>query len=288
MERLRQMRSAGARSHEILTSFSFGNAFLELDAVISGKLPEYFEGWKRSGVNVSHCTVGQFGARPMTFDNAIRDIAKFTALLDARDELLKITRTGDAAATRESGRYGIILGFQDTTALDGRLDRVDLFHALGIRVIQLTVNHRNLAGDGCAEERPAGLSLFGVDLVKKLNESGILVDVSHCSDQTALDAVKHSGVPVAMTHTAARAIYNHYRWKPDEVLAAVGETSGYIGMPLLNGGLKITDDPDPSLDHSMAHFNHIVAVAGAEHVGVASNGDNWPRPITWRAPTPMR
>jgi membrane dipeptidase len=110
-----------------------------------------------------------------------------------------------------------------------------------------------------------------------MNELGILVDVSHCSDATAVDAARLSAVPIAMTHTAARAVYDHYRWKSDEAIQAVGER-GYVGVPLL-GGLRITDAPRPTLDHFFEHLDHVVGLVGAEHVGIGTNGDAWPPAI---------
>lgn len=263
--------------HEILTRYSFGNAFFDPDALVRGELPEYWEGWESAGVDVSHVTIGQFGARPMSFENALRDLSKWTMLFDRFDRFLKVTAAADAEQAHRDGRHGLVLGFQDTSMFEGELEKATLFHRLGVRVVQLTVNARNLVGDGCAERDPAGLSNFGHKMVAHLNELGVLIDVSHCSDRTAIEAAAASSAPVVMTHTAARAVYDHHRWKTDEALRAVGER-GYIGVPIL-GGLRITAAPVPTLEHFFEQLDYIVSLVGPEHVGIGTNGDNWPPQI---------
>ncbi len=223
--------------------------------------------WDQCGVTASSTTMGAFGARPFSHSNAVRDLARMHRMFEEID-LVHIRSAADIERTKAEGKHGLILNFQNTDHLEGDLDNVDLFYGLGIRVIQLTYNDRNLVGDGCSERTQAGLSYFGVDLVKALNERGILVDVSHCGEGTTLDAIELSDRPVAITHSAVRSIHDHPRCKPDHVIKAIGEANGYFGvvvLPVFLGG-------DPStLDTWLRHFDRAVELAGADHVGIGTD-----------------
>ena len=142
---------------------------------------------------------------------------------------------------------------------------------LGVRIIQLTYNSRNLLGDGCTERVQTGLSQFGVDAVRRMNEVGVVVDTGHCSDPTTLDAVEASERPVMVTHAFCRSVSDHDRGKSDDVIRTVGESGGYFGVVTVP--FFITDDPNPRLDHWLAHVDRAVELAGVDHVGLGSDFD---------------
>ena len=159
------------------------------DRVFAGlvrhELPDFWTAWDETGVDVVSLTVGAFGERPWSYDNAVRDLAQWTELFEARgDRLLKILRADDFERAKAEGRKGVLLAFQNATHIGDDLDNLELFHRLGVRMIQLTYNSRNLLGDGCTERVQTGLSQFGVDAVKRMNELGIVVDTGHCCDAT--------------------------------------------------------------------------------------------------------
>lgn len=265
--RIDEMVAETAPSHVIVKEI----AQMTHRALIEGALPEFWKGWEESGVDVSSTTLGAFGDHPFTFDNAIRDFALWTSRFDALPEhFLKVLRSSDARRAKEKGKHGIILNFQDTTHIGNDLDNIDLFFDLGIRVIQLTYNQRNLVGDGCTERNPSGLSNFGLEVVRRLNERGILIDLSHCSEPTTLDAIDASDKPIAVTHSFCRSVFAHDRGKSDEVIRAVGEVEGYFGVLLVP--FFITDDVEASLDHFIRHFDRAVELAGPERVGI---GTDW-------------
>src|SRR3546814_14715092 len=106
-------------------------------------------------------------------------------------------RTGRA---RAEGRTGLVMGWQNTRPIADRLDRLHFFHRLGLRIMQPTYNYRNFLGDGCLEEEGAGLSSFGRDAVRLMNELGIAIDLSHVGYRTAMDVIELSAQPVLVTH----------------------------------------------------------------------------------------
>ena len=105
-----------------------------------------------------------------------------------------------------------------------------IFYQLGIRMMHLTYNRRNMIGDGCAEESNAGLSDFGRAVVKEMNRLGIIVDVAHSGEKTSLEAARLSDRPVVASHSGARALNDHFRCKSDELIKAICDTGGYIGV----------------------------------------------------------
>ena len=169
---------------------------------------------------------------------------------------------------KESGRVGIVLGFQDTTPYEGDLSRVQIFHDLGVRVVQLTYNVRNLVGDGCLEPGNAGLSAYGHQVVARLNELGSIVDLSHCGKRTTAEGIRASTAPVGITHTGCTAVAPHPRSKDDEELRSAADGGGVIGvylMPFLSPGRVPTDDD------VVAHIEHALNVCGEDHVGIGSD-----------------
>src|SRR5262245_54438683 len=134
---------------------------------------------RASGLTAVNLTISAVGVLASAFEGTIKQIGFWERELDLhRDVLMKVVSVADLRAAKSSGRLGLIYGFQDTLPLGDDPARLDTFHRLGVRIIQLTYNRRNLAGDGCLEPGNAGLSRFGLDLVARMNELGILADFS--------------------------------------------------------------------------------------------------------------
>jgi membrane dipeptidase len=170
----------------------------------------------------------------------------------------------------------VIYGFQDAVAFETDLSRLDELYRLGIRIVQPTYNRRNLLGDGCLETANAGLSKTGVEAIAKMNDLGILVDLSHCGRQTAADAIRLSTKPVAFTHTGSAAVADHPRNRTDEELRAIAEKGGVAGiyfMPFLSDGKQ------PTGADVMRHLDHMIDVAGEEHVSIGTDGSISPEVV---------
>jgi membrane dipeptidase len=244
------------------------------EAVINGELDGFWEGWERSGVDVSSVTLGAFGPLPFTYENAMRDITRWQRKFDALDRFVHVRSAADAERAHEAIKHGIILNFQNTEHFGDDLGRLEDFYELGIRIIQLTYNGHNLVGDGCTQADPSGLSLFGVEVVKRMNELGILIDVSHCSEPTSLDAVKASEKPVAITHGFSRTLNPHDRGASDDLLRAVANNGGYVGIVLVP--FFLTTESRVTLDHFLKHVDYVAGLIGVDHVGI---GTDWAPPV---------
>ena len=125
-------------------------------------------------------------------------------------------------------KTGVILGWQNATPIENDLNNLSIFYELGIRINQLTYYERNLLGNGCYERRDEGLSHFGIDAVREMNELGILIDLSHCGDQTCYDAIEFSQKPVSITHSNSRIFFSHPRNKPEPLIRLLAEKGGVI------------------------------------------------------------
>jgi membrane dipeptidase len=225
-----------------------------------------------SGLTCVHATILPVGSTPpdTAFTEAVIGIGQYEREIDAHpDVLARIRRVADVAAAKQAGRTGIIYGFQDAVAFETDLSRLAELYRLGIRVVQPTYNRRNLLGDGCLEPANAGLSKTGVEAIEKMNELGILVDLSHCGRRTATDAIAASRKPVAFTHTGSAAQNDHPRNRTDAELRAVAEKGGVSGiyfMPFLSEGRQ------PTAADVMRHLEHMVDVAGEDHVSIGTDG----------------
>ncbi|QHJ00936.1 dipeptidase [Xylophilus rhododendri] len=183
-----------------------------------------------------------------------------------------VEKAEDIAAAQAEGKTGLIMGWQNTWPLEGSLDRITGFHALGLRVAQLTYNEANFVADGCSEERNGGLTGFGRKVVQEFNRLGIAIDLSHCSERTVLETCELSSRPVFLTHANAKAVDARVRNKSDEAIRAVARTGGVIGTSI-HGFLNWNGDPQspPTLANFIKHVRYIADLVGIEHVGIGTD-----------------
>jgi membrane dipeptidase len=174
-----------------------------------------------------------------------------------------------------------LLGFQNSSQLEGDVRNAETFQGLGIRMIQLAYNDRSDAGDGCMQAADEGLTAFGRDLIRCMNDLGLIVDLSHCGPRTTMEAIEWSRAPVAISHSACAALHPHPRNKTDEVLGALAAADGYLGVCAVPAFLADQRKRRPSIDVMTRHILHAIDICGDEHVGI---GSDWG---VARAPGPM-
>ena len=176
----------------------------------------------------------------------------------------------DWRTVRSGAEIGIMLGSQDSEHFESAAD-VAMFSALGQRVSQLTYNGRNALGGGCGMRRDPGLSALGGEVVTAMNESGMMIDVSHCGARTTLDAIEASKRTVIATHSNCAALApGQARCKSDEVIRKLAARGGVIGVTAISN--FVTASRPVRFDHVLDHFDHIAALAGTEHVGLGTDG----------------
>ncbi len=230
------------------------------------------EDFRRSGVDALQVTLGGIEMRMHDWDASLRDVARWQRRAAIGGDLEVCGSAAALRAARTDGRTGVMLGLQDTLQIGTDLERLEQLYGLGVRVVQLTYNRRNLVGDGCTEPHQSGISRFGVELVGKLNELGMVVDVSHCGDQTTTEAVAVSKLPIAYTHTSCRALFEHPRAKTDEQLRLLAEHGGYVGIVAVPFFLKQADAGIPDM---VDHIAHAAEIVGIENVGIGTDWGFW-------------
>jgi membrane dipeptidase len=238
----------------------------------SSALSEIQEVWKRSGVNGVQVTLGAMELALDEWEGVVADLARYYAR--ARLGYMSVCTTAEELeSSLRNGTVGLLLGLQDTLPIGRDLDRVETLYNAGVRVIQLTYNTRNLVGDGCTEREQGGLSRFGVELVRRLNDSGIIVDVSHSGYGTTMDAISVSERPIAFTHIVCRDVYDHARGKTDEQLRTLAESDGYAGIAAVPHFLR--KDGGQSVEDMMEHLEHAASIMGVDRVGIATDWGFW-------------
>ncbi|MBN9307543.1 MAG: hypothetical protein BGO82_06450 [Devosia sp. 67-54] len=181
-------------------------------------------------------------------------------------------KAGDSAEAKRRGKVAMYIAWQDIGPLEGRIDLINAFYDLGLRVLQPTYQRRSLAGDGCGERHPAGLSLFGIELVKRCNELGIGLDVSHVSEPTTLDMVEFSSAPILATHVGAKSINDNIRNKSDREIKAIAAKGGLIGVVGKSGFLKADGlKKGTTLDDYVDHVVRICELVGPDHVSIGTD-----------------
>lgn len=230
------------------------------------------------GVSAINLTITDMAS---DFEQAIKDIMLWRERCAPGGEWHLVQTAADLDEARRLGKLGLIMGWQNARPIGDQIDRVQLFHRLGMRVIQLTYNEANLIGDGCLEKRQAGLTNFGVEVVKEMNRVGIAIDVSHCAEPTCLDACRHSERPVLLTHANANGVIPRPRNKSDAVLRAVADTGGVVGCSIhAYLAWRGVAGEQPTLDDFVANVKYIGNLTGYEHVGI---GTDFPSVDTYEA-----
>jgi membrane dipeptidase len=197
---------------------------------------------------------------------AIVNVGRYLRLIRESPTLRLATSAGDIRSAKAEGQLAVGLHFQGVEALEYDLDLPEVFWRLGVRVIQLAYNRRNPFCDGCEEPRDAGLSILGRKLVAELNRLGVLIDVSHTGWKSSLDAVDVSDAPCIASHSNAHAVHPSPRNLPDELIVAIAQSGGVIGMNGFPSFVAMSDRP--TLDEFIDHMVYIDALVGSGHVGL--------------------
>ncbi len=227
-----------------------------------------------SGLNAVTVTLSDPKAQEeAAFQSVIAGILEYDRYIRQNSQvLLKASRSSDIDEARRTGRLAIFYLTQNSTHIGRDLDRVDLFYSLGQRSLQLTYNHQNWVGAGCKERTGAGLTIFGLELVAKLNDARVLIDLSHASEATMADAIAASRSPVVVSHTACLSVHPNVRNTSDANMRALAKKGGVIGICQIRPFL--TDQQKPGLEVYLRHLRHAINVAGVDHVAIGSDRDH--------------
>ena len=204
----------------------------------------------------------------------IKRLARFTFVTDRmRDDLARAAFPDDIVSAKQQGKRCFYMSSngvpltQSWVSVEEELRYIRVFFQLGVRMMHLTYNRRNMIGDGCAEPANAGLSDFGRAVIGEMNRTGVIPDVAHAGWQTSLDAAGASMRPVVASHSSCCAVHPHIRGKPDDVIRTIADTGGYIGVCCIPAFLGRSGDIQALLDH----VDHVAGTVGVEHVAIGTD-----------------
>jgi len=210
------------------------------------------------------------GGSDSTFDDTVSEIAFVQRVIEAHPEtFMQIRGAADFALAKQTKRLGILFSFESVEMLAGNPERIGLFRNLGVRVMQLSYNKTSPFGSGVLTDPKLGLTDVGRKAVEAMNKEGVAVDISHSNRTTSFDVLKASTKPALITHAGCAAIHAHPRNKDDNLMRAVADKGGVMGiydLPYLTASPK-----QPTLDDYMAHMTHALKVCGEDHVGIGSD-----------------
>jgi membrane dipeptidase len=266
-ERVKAVAEGGASSVEIHDMIES----MEITRCVSDPVEriEFVSAWEAAGVT---CIFQNAGEEGNDIRKLIKRLAHYTYVTDMmRDFVQKAVTPDDIVSAKRQGKRCLYLSTngvplpQDWVSVEEELRYVEVFFHLGVRMMHLTYNRRNVIGDGCGEPVDGGLSDFGRRVVKEMNRVGVIVDVAHSGWQTSLDAARYSSKPVVASHTGCYSLHNHYRCKPDHVIEAIAKSGGYIGIccvPFIVGG---------GIDRMLDHIDYVAENFGVDHVAIGTD-----------------
>lgn len=232
---------------------------------------EFETAWRASGVT---CIIQNSGEEGNEVKRLLKRLSHFTYATDMmRGFVAKAVTPDDILLAKKEGRHALYFTGngvplpQEWVTLEEELRYISVFYQLGIRMMHLTYNRRNVIGDGCAETSNGGLSDFGRAVVKEMNRVGVIVDIAHSGWQTSLEAAQVSQKPMVASHTTAAAVNHHIRAKPDNVIRAIADTGGYIGICCIPRFLGGTGD----IAQMMKHIDYVVKKFGSDHVAIGTD-----------------
>ena len=233
---------------------------------------EFTEAWDAAGVTCIFQNAGEEGGNSPK--RLIRRLARFTYVGDfLRDYVVRAVTPDDIVAAHEAGKRAFYMSAnsvplaQEWTNPAEELRTIAVCFQLGHRMMHLTYNRRNLLGDGCGEASDAGLSDFGRAAVAEMNRVGVIVDVAHAGWRTSLEAAQASQKPMVASHSGCCALNEHIRCKPDEVIRAICDTGGFIGICCIPSFLGRSGDLSALLDH----IAHVASAFGIDHVAIGTD-----------------
>lgn len=188
-----------------------------------------------------------------------------------QDTILIARCAGDITEAKEAGKLAAVLVIENSEGIDRSLNTLHSLYEAGVRSIGITHNLNTWASTGNAEEhRNSGLTNFGVDLVKEMNELGMLVDVSHISERGFYDVLDITAHPIIASHSNCRALWEHSRNLRDDQIKAIAENGGVIGVTFVR---NFVDDRNPTFEKLMDHIEHVIQLVGPDHAGIGSDFD---------------
>jgi len=210
------------------------------------------------------------GADPKAVFGAARFY--YDKIFSRPDKYLLVRSTDDIRKAVKEGKLGIYLTHQGTNVFQGDVENVALMKAMGFGYCLLVYNNRNAVGGGIADKEDTGLTDYGRKLIQAYNRYGMVVDVNHTGNRTALDACEVSAKPVIFSHSGAKGVFPSFRNMTDELIKAVAKTGGTCHIFGTGAYIDPTNPAVVGPEILFKHLDYMVQLHGdADHVGYGSD-----------------
>lgn len=225
-----------------------------------------FRQMREGGVDAVHVTI----AYHENFRETVHNIEEWNRWFERFPELIFQGRTGDdVRQARETGRTAIFFGFQNPSPVEDDIGLVEVVHTLGARFMQLSYNNQSLLATGCYEAEDPGITRMGRQVIKEMNRVGLVVDMSHSAERSTLEAIEISERPIAITHANPGFWHPALRNKSDDVLRALGQSGGMLGLSVYPHHLK--GKSDCTLESFCEMAARAVEMMGPRAVGIGTD-----------------
>lgn len=230
---------------------------------------EFQEAWAASGMTAIFQNAGGGGGL-----SSISTLAHYFNVIDNMpDFLVRATTPEDILAAKRAGKQAMLFSSNSVPLAgeggspENECRHFRTFFNLGYREVHMAYNRANLLADGCVEPRNGGLTDFGRKAVAALNDAGIILDVAHTGWRSSYETAKASRLPIVASHTSCCGLFEHFRGKPDEVVKAIAEGGGLVGVVWVPAFLGGSMDMNAMLDH----VDYLAQLVGMDHIGLGSD-----------------
>jgi len=201
------------------------------------------------------------------WNSTLHDLGMRLCDIAHQNFLIHCKRADDIERAHREGRLAWVSVLESASCIENEVDRLDVLYGLGVRSIGVNYSESNMLGSGLKEHMDGGLTEFGYDALVRMNKLGFLVDVSHTSDQTALEVIELSRDPIIVSHAGARALTPTTRMFPDEVIQALAERGGVMAIEAAPNLTVTEKHPLHSVESYMEHIEYCIDLVGIDHVG---------------------
>lgn len=227
---------------------------------------DIFQQLRDGGVTAVHVTVSYWES----FRETVENIARWNRWFEDHSDLIMPVRTGaDVRRAQAESKTGVVFGFQNCSPIDDDFRLVQIVHDLGGRFMQLSYNNQSLLATGCYEAEDPGITRFGKQIIREMNRVGMVIDMSHSAERSTLEAIEISERPIAITHANPASWAPALRNKSDDVLKALAQSGGMLGLSLYPHHLR--HKSACTLDDFCAMVAETAELMGIERIGIGSD-----------------
>ena len=227
---------------------------------------EIFESNREAGLDAIHVTI----AYHEDYDEVQKNFEEWKGYFATYPELIFQGRSYlDIEKAHNENKTAVFFGFQNCSPIEDDIKLVESVHQMGAVFMQLTYNNQSLLATGCYEENDSGVTRMGKEVIKEMNRVGVIIDMSHSADKSTFDAINFSEKPIAITHANPLFWHKAKRNKPNDILKALGESGGMLGLSLYPHHLLV--GTNCTLDSFCQMVGKTAEIIGTKNLGIGSD-----------------